>query len=492
MGVEAARLALRARRRRPADALWFATANPAYLDKTNATAIHAALRLDTDAPRDGRRRRGPLGRRRAARRARRPRPALVVAADMRTGLPTSADEAAGRRRRGRRPRRRRRRRPGDRRATSARRRPPRSSSTAGARRATPLEAVGGAVRRDQVHPARRAGVERGAQGRRAHARRRSTARSSPARTRGPSARSPAGSASPRSVVDDLAARSATPAPPTPRCCSPTRSRRPSRARSSRWSSLADGADVLLFRTTDAIASYTPARPVAARSSRRRRSPTASSSPGAGSITLEPPRRPEPDRISASAAGRTEDWKYGFVGSRDRVDAARCTCRPRGSRMMGGAVDDMEPCRWPTCRHGRHVHGRPPGVLAEPADRRRGRRLRRRRPPPGRADRRRRRRGQDRRPGRDDVPPAVHRRRHPQLLLEGPARPGLTRQGETHGHRTASRTRSPSSGWAARSSASTGTRAPTTCSSRRRTRLRVGRRRPRTTSTPTGSAPRSRA
>ena len=32
----------------PVDELWFATADPAYLDKTNATAIHAALRLDTD------------------------------------------------------------------------------------------------------------------------------------------------------------------------------------------------------------------------------------------------------------------------------------------------------------------------------------------------------------------------------------------------------------------------------------------------------------
>ena len=31
-----------------AEALWFATVAPAYLDKTNATTIHAALRLDAD------------------------------------------------------------------------------------------------------------------------------------------------------------------------------------------------------------------------------------------------------------------------------------------------------------------------------------------------------------------------------------------------------------------------------------------------------------
>src|SRR5205823_903045 len=51
MGAEAARFALRALDAgvHP-DALWFATAEPAYLEKTNATAIHAATRLDADCP----------------------------------------------------------------------------------------------------------------------------------------------------------------------------------------------------------------------------------------------------------------------------------------------------------------------------------------------------------------------------------------------------------------------------------------------------------
>ena len=44
MGVEAARLALRSAPAAAPDAIWFATATPAYLDKTNATAIHSALR----------------------------------------------------------------------------------------------------------------------------------------------------------------------------------------------------------------------------------------------------------------------------------------------------------------------------------------------------------------------------------------------------------------------------------------------------------------
>src|SRR5688500_7370463 len=49
MGVEAARAARRGAPRLTPAALYFATADPAYLDKTNATAIHAALDLDTSA-----------------------------------------------------------------------------------------------------------------------------------------------------------------------------------------------------------------------------------------------------------------------------------------------------------------------------------------------------------------------------------------------------------------------------------------------------------
>src|SRR3954452_10721826 len=49
MGVEAARLALRSSDVAP-ETLLFATADPAYLEKTNATTIHAALRLGSDVP----------------------------------------------------------------------------------------------------------------------------------------------------------------------------------------------------------------------------------------------------------------------------------------------------------------------------------------------------------------------------------------------------------------------------------------------------------
>ena len=49
MAVEAARAALRGASGVAPAAVYFATANPAYLDKTNATAIHAALDLEPGA-----------------------------------------------------------------------------------------------------------------------------------------------------------------------------------------------------------------------------------------------------------------------------------------------------------------------------------------------------------------------------------------------------------------------------------------------------------
>src|SRR3954454_6703991 len=49
MGVEAARAALRPAAVAP-QSVWFATAAPASLDKTNATTVHAALRLDRTVP----------------------------------------------------------------------------------------------------------------------------------------------------------------------------------------------------------------------------------------------------------------------------------------------------------------------------------------------------------------------------------------------------------------------------------------------------------
>src|SRR2546422_9826145 len=95
LGAEAARAAVRAAPRLGPEALYFATAQPAYLDKTNAMAIHAALDLAPSTPafdmvgavRSG------SGALRAALDAR--GYALVVLSDIRTGLPGSADEREG-------------------------------------------------------------------------------------------------------------------------------------------------------------------------------------------------------------------------------------------------------------------------------------------------------------------------------------------------------------------------------------------------------------
>ncbi len=96
MAVEAARLA---RRSAPPntnfDALWFSTANPAYLDKNNASAIHAALRLDTQvgALDFGGALRSGVGALRTALDGN--SCVMVIASDLREGLPTSADESQG-------------------------------------------------------------------------------------------------------------------------------------------------------------------------------------------------------------------------------------------------------------------------------------------------------------------------------------------------------------------------------------------------------------
>lgn len=90
MGVEAARRALRG----PVDPSWvyFATTAPSYLEKTNATAIHAALGLDRSvgATDVGGALRSGGGSLRAALQS--PTPALAVLSDMRTGTPAGPEE----------------------------------------------------------------------------------------------------------------------------------------------------------------------------------------------------------------------------------------------------------------------------------------------------------------------------------------------------------------------------------------------------------------
>src|ERR1700722_553947 len=95
MGLEAARLALAAVPAAAPDALWFSTPTPAYLDKTNANAIHAALRLPVEVSTldFGGALRSGVGALRAAINA--GGSTLVIVADQRDGLPGGPDESFG-------------------------------------------------------------------------------------------------------------------------------------------------------------------------------------------------------------------------------------------------------------------------------------------------------------------------------------------------------------------------------------------------------------
>jgi uncharacterized OB-fold protein len=91
--------------------------------------------------------------------------------------------------------------------------------------------------------------------------------------------------------------------------------------------LADGADAIVLRTTDAVAAWQPARPVADQVAGGAPVPYGTYLRWRGILPVEPPRRPEPARPSASAAGRSSDWKFGFVGSADEGGAIHLPPQP---------------------------------------------------------------------------------------------------------------------------------------------------------------------
>ena len=107
-------------------------------------------------------------------------------------------------------------------------------------------------------------------------------------------------------------------------------------------SLADGADVFLFRVTDTAASARGVATVAEQAAGGDDSlPYAKYLSWRGVLPMQPPNRPEPARMSASAAERRLDWKYGFVGSADRASGA-LHLPPARVSFVGGNVDDMDP------------------------------------------------------------------------------------------------------------------------------------------------------
>jgi 3-hydroxy-3-methylglutaryl CoA synthase len=313
MAVEAARAAVRGIDE-PVRGLWLATTSPTYADKTNATAVHAALRLDRttpafDAAGSVRSATGALFAAIAGRCG-----VLVVGSDVRAGRPGGADESAG--------------------ADAA------AAVLLGDGDAAPVlaEVIGvGSVTEEFLDrwrvpgdPASRVWEERfgetkyvplalealkaalGQAGLEADT-------VDALVVAGLHERACAGVAkksgvAPDRIVDRLAATVGNPGAAQPLLLLAAALEQAGPGQTIVLLTLSDGADAVVLRTTDAIASYRPSRPVAGQ--------IAAGGPVSygrylawrGMLPVEPPRRPEPARPSASAAGRNSDWKFGLASS----------------------------------------------------------------------------------------------------------------------------------------------------------------------------------
>jgi hydroxymethylglutaryl-CoA synthase len=340
LAVEAARLARRsAPEGTELGALWFSTANPAYLDKNNASAIHAALRLDTQvgALDFGGALRSGVGALRTALDGN--GCTLVVSSDMRGGLPTSTDESQG----------------GDGAA----------AIVVGSDGDGPVlaEYLGAASATEEfIERWRAPGSDRS----RAWEERFGEVKFAPLAEQAWNAALKAAELSPdqvdrlivtgmharavRGITGRLGASKAATAEDLAATVGNTGTAHAALLLTNAIETsepgqvialvvLADGVDVLLFRTTDAVASYRPARSVATQVTNGAPLAYGKFLSWRGIVSLEPPRRPEPDRISASVSGRSEEWKYAFVGSRD-TESGELHLPPARVSRVGDSVDSM--------------------------------------------------------------------------------------------------------------------------------------------------------
>ncbi|HEY3065408.1 MAG TPA: OB-fold domain-containing protein, partial [Methylomirabilota bacterium] len=109
-------------------------------------------------------------------------------------------------------------------------------------------------------------------------------------------------------------------------------------------SLADGADATIWRTTAALAEQRPGMSVAAQiASGRGRVSYAGFLTWRGFLRREPPRRPDPQPPEAPAALRSEAWKFAFTGSRCEACGTR-HLPPQRVCVKCHAVDRMRPER----------------------------------------------------------------------------------------------------------------------------------------------------
>jgi 3-hydroxy-3-methylglutaryl CoA synthase len=340
MGVEAARNALRGSTVTPSS-IWFATANPAYLDKTNATAIQAALDLpqDTWAVDAG----GSARSAEAALLGAKGTPgiSMAVVSDLRTGNPTSNDESNG----------------GDGAAAvifGDDQDAPVLAHTLGSAAST-----GEFLDRYRLPGDTSSGIWEERFGEQAYLALAEDAIERATKSAnigmedidkvviaGLHARAVRGLSkiAGDKLVDDLTGRIGNPGAAQLAVLVASVLDQAEPGETILCVHLADGAYANVMRTTDAIADYTPFA-------------TVESQIAAGSDNLEynlyltwrgfldrePPRRPDPDRPGAPPTFRSEDWKYAFVGSRDRSSGA-IHLPPMRVSMDGGAVDDMERIR----------------------------------------------------------------------------------------------------------------------------------------------------
>jgi 3-hydroxy-3-methylglutaryl CoA synthase/uncharacterized OB-fold protein len=336
MGVEAARRALRATGTAP-DGLLFGTVVPAYADKTNATTLHAALRLPDSVPAldlgaSVRSAAAGLGFALGGGGT-----SLVVSADLRTGKAGSADEAAG----------------GD--AAAA--------LLVGEGEGVVAEHLGGASATEEfLDRWRQPGEIRSkvwddkfseltyvGLGRQAFKRALADAGLAPddvacVAVAAPTARigkALAGRLGVERVAPDLTdtVGATGAAQPGLLLASMLEAAEPGQVLA--LVALADGAEVLLFRATDALASFRPSPTVATQLEGGAPLGYDRFLSWRGMIDLEPPRRPEPARMSGTAAARSTDWKYGFVGSRDREDGT-VFMPPSRVSFDGERTDEMDP------------------------------------------------------------------------------------------------------------------------------------------------------
>lgn len=82
-------------------------------------------------------------------------------------------------------------------------------------------------------------------------------------------------------------------------------------------SATDGCDALLFRTTAHLTTSRQRRPLSEQRADGLDIPYLRYLSWRGLVTMEPPRRPEPERAAAPPAARATAYKFGFTGSRCR-------------------------------------------------------------------------------------------------------------------------------------------------------------------------------